>query len=92
MDLFQLLEIQPIDRSLQEYNLAIIRTQDAALGVVVPIIRGVTRFATDDIQSPVGNVAPGLVPYLQGCVLDETNILLVLDAEAIIKAPVLRTT
>lgn len=89
VDLSQLLEMQPIERSSQEYNLAIIRTLDAALGVVVPVIKGVTRFSLEDIQSPVGNVAPGLVPYLQGCVLEESQILLVLDAEAIINAPVL---
>lgn len=89
VDLSQLLEMQPIDRSSQEYNLAIIRTLDAALGVVVPVIKGVTRFSLEDIQSPVGNVAPGLVPYLQGCVLEESQVLLVLDAEAIINAPVL---
>lgn len=89
VDLSQLLEMQPIERSFQEYNLAIIRTLDAALGVVVPVIKGVTRFSLEDIQSPVGNVAPGLVPYLQGCVLEESQILLVLDAEAIINAPIL---
>ena len=89
VDLSQLLEMQPIERSSQEYNLAIIRTLDAALGVIVPVIKGVTRFAIEDIQSPVGNVAPGLVPYLQGCVLEESHILLVLDAEAIVNAPVL---
>ena len=90
VDLSQLLEMPPIDRSFQEYNLAIIQTQESALGVIVPVIKGVNRFSIEDIQSPVGNVAPGLVPYLQGCVLEEHNILLVLDAEAIINSPVLQ--
>ncbi|VEP18588.1 CheW protein [Hyella patelloides LEGE 07179] len=91
VDLSQLLEMPPIDRSLQEYNLAIIRTQETALGVVVPVIKGVIRFSVEDIQSPVGNVAPGLVPYLQGCVLEASNVLLVLDAEAIINSPLLQS-
>jgi positive phototaxis protein PixI len=89
VDLCELLELQPIDRNLQQYNLAIICTKEAALGVVVPVVKGVTRLAIEEIQSPIGNVSPGLVPYLQGCFLQEKNILLVLDAEAIINSPVL---
>lgn len=91
VDLCQLLELQPIERSLQQYNLAIVRTKEAALGLIVPVVKGVTRLAIEDIQSPVGNVSPGLVPYLQGCFLQEKNILLVLDAEAIMNSPVLPT-
>ena len=89
VDLCQLLEMQPCDRRLQQYNLTIIRTQEASLGLIVPVIKGVTRLAVEDIQSPIGNVAAGLVPYLQGCVLQETNILLILDAEAIANSPLL---
>lgn len=96
IDLSQLLELSPVDRSCQEYNLVIIQTTRSSLGLIVSAIEGVTRFALEDIQSPVGNVAFGLIPYLQGCVLQEiereTDILLVLDAEAIINSPVLQTT
>lgn len=89
VDLCQLLEIQPIERNFQEYNLVIIRNKEAALGLVVPMIKGVIRLPLEEIQSPVGNVSSGLVPYLQGCFLQDQNILLVLDAEAIINSPVL---
>jgi positive phototaxis protein PixI len=91
VDLCQLLELSPIDCSLQQYDLVIVRIQETAMGLIVPTIKGVTRLALEDIQSPVGNVSPGLVPYLQGCFLQEKNILLVLDAEAIINSPVLQT-
>jgi positive phototaxis protein PixI len=90
VDLCELLELPPIDRNLQQYNLAIICTKEAALGVIIPVVKGVTRLAIEEIQSPVGNVSPGLVPYLQGCVLQEKNVLLVLDAEAVINSPVLQ--
>ena len=92
VDLSQLLDLTPIDRSLQAYNLIIIQTANSSLGLIVPNIKGVTRFTVEDIQSPIGNVASGLVPYLTGCVLIETAILLVLDAEAIMTSPLLQVT
>lgn len=89
VDLAQLLDIQPLDRSFQEYNLVIIQTKETSLGLAVPSIKGVIRFSLEDIQSPVGNVDPGLVPYLQGCVLQEKSVLLVLDPETIVTSPIL---
>ncbi len=87
----QMLGLQPVDINLQEYSLAIISNQGMPLGLVVPSIKGVVRLVMEDIQSPVGNVTSGLVPYLRGCLLQQKNILLVLDAEAIVNSPILHT-
>jgi Chemotaxis signal transduction protein len=43
------------------------------------------RLTPELIQSPINQVSSGLIPYLRGCVLQEKEILLVLDAEAIIR-------
>jgi twitching motility protein PilI len=91
IDLSQLLEKQPIDRNLNEYHLAVIRVDNCPLGLIVPQVKGVIRLDLEDIQSPVGNVSPGLVPYLQGCSIQPQGIVLVLDAEAIIKSPLLQS-
>ncbi len=89
VDLSQMLGKQGIDRNLQQYQMAIIRVGNLPLGLVVPRIIGVTRLLIETIQSPLGNVASGLVPYLQGCCLQKDKVLLVLDAEAIINSPLL---
>ena len=91
VDLSQMLERQAIDRNLRQYQMAIIRVKDFPLGLVVPRIQGIVRLSVEAIQSPVGNVASGLVPYLQGCCLQQDKILLVLDAEAIINSPLLQS-
>jgi twitching motility protein PilI len=59
------------------------------LGLVVQEIQGTTKFIADDIRSPVGQVASSLVPYLSGCVVEEQEILLVLDAVHILESAIL---
>jgi twitching motility protein PilI len=85
-DLPQLLELEPVDRRLQEYHLTIIRVDNVPLGLIVPKISGTIRLNPDEIQSPLGNVSAGLIPYLQGCLMQEEAIFLLLDAEAIINS------
>lgn len=90
VDLPQMLGLGTVDLAVQEYNIAIVRVGQVPLGLVVKKIEGITRFPKDDIQSPVGTVAPGLVPYLQGCFLQDKRVLLVLDAPAIVESPTLQ--
>lgn len=84
IDLPCLLALSPPVQQAQEYNIAIARSGNTPLGLVVQKVQGAIRLSEAAIQSPVGNVAPGLVPYLRGCVLQQSEILLVLDAEAIV--------
>ena len=86
-DLSQILGIQPIERNLQQYYVAIIRVKDRALGLIIPKIEGVTRLSLEDMQPPEENAAPVLVPYLQGCHLQPEKTILVLNAEAILNSP-----
>lgn len=85
----QMLGLPPVDINLQQYSLALIRANGIPLGLIVPSIKGVVRLVMEDIQSPVGNVAAAIVPYLQGCLLQKSSILLVLDPEAIVASPIL---
>ena len=84
IDLAQMLELQPLDTSAQQYHMAIIRVGQVALGLVVQEIKGVTRVKPDCIQSARGLVTSSLTPYLHGCIWQEKEILLVLNAEAIV--------
>ncbi|NEO97459.1 MAG: purine-binding chemotaxis protein CheW [Symploca sp. SIO2E9] len=90
IDLARMLGLLPLETNLQQYNIIIIRNDSTSLGLIVQAVEGVVRLSSESIQSPLGQVSSGLVPYLSGCILQEQEILLALDAEAIIRSPLLQ--
>ncbi|NJR32633.1 MAG: hypothetical protein HC778_07195 [Chamaesiphon sp. CSU_1_12] len=56
------------------------------LAVAVRAIQGVVRFNQEEIRSPIGSFNPAFTPYLSGWILQEQELVLVLDPEAIINA------
>ncbi len=91
IDLPKMLNLEFIDHRLRQYNVIVLRVESLLLGLVVHEIKGTTKFMADDIRSPVGQVASSLVPYLRGCIVQEKEILLVLDAQAIVHSSILRS-
>jgi len=91
INLPQMLNLQTLNLDVSHYNIIIVRVGNIPLGLVVQEVKGVMRSPSNAIQSPVGVVAPTLVPYLQGCILQPQEVLLVLDAEAIVHSPILRS-
>ncbi|NER78370.1 MAG: purine-binding chemotaxis protein CheW [Leptolyngbya sp. SIO1D8] len=90
VDLALLLEINRLDITAQQYNLIVIQVGKLKLALAVPHIEGMTWLEKEHIQSPLGQTVPGLVPYLRGCILQQKEVLLVLDAAAISQASILR--
>lgn len=90
VDLSKMLNLESLDYRLRQYNVIIIRVESVLLGLVVQQITGTTKFTPDEIHSPVGQVASSLVPYLRGCFVQHKEILLVLDAQAIVQSSSLR--
>ncbi len=97
----------PLPSNIRNYNVVIIRVaqraqqqnmlmstphSQALLGLIVPTMRGVVRSSPDLIQTPKGHFAPSLMPCLRGCLLQEDEMLLVLDAEAIARSPILHNS
>ncbi|MFH7023919.1 MAG: chemotaxis protein CheW [Heteroscytonema crispum UTEX LB 1556] len=91
IDLSRMLNLESLDNRFRQYNVIIIRVESVVLGLVVQEIKGTTKFMPDEIRSPVGQVASSLVPYLRGCVVQQKEILLVLDAQAIVQSSILRS-
>jgi positive phototaxis protein PixI len=91
VDLPRMLNLESLDLRLRQYNVIIIRVESLLLGLVVQEIKGTTKFMPGDIFSPLGQVASSLVPYLRGCVEQEKEMLLVLDAQAIVQSSILRS-
>jgi positive phototaxis protein PixI len=91
IDLPRMLNLESLDNRLRQYNVIVIKVESIILGLVVQEIKGTTKFIADDIGSPVEQVASSLVPYLCGCVVQQEEILLVLDAQAIVLSSILHS-
>ncbi|MEL4894563.1 chemotaxis protein CheW [Crocosphaera sp. Alani8] len=90
IDLGEFLELSPLKSDVQQYSIAVIRAGKKAIGLATEKVKGVTRLPVEEIQSPIGKVKDSLIPYLKGCTTENEQILLVLDAEAILNAPILQ--
>jgi positive phototaxis protein PixI len=90
IDLTKILDLDPLQSNEREYNVVIVRVESALMGLVVQSIKGTTKISPDIVRSPIGQLASSLVPYLRGCVWQEEELSLVLDAEAIVQSSLLR--
>jgi positive phototaxis protein PixI len=90
IDLPRMLNLESVEMRSRQYNVIVIRVDALIFGLIVDEIIGTTKFLVDEIHSPIGQVASSLVPYLRGCVVKETETILVLDAQAIVHSSVLR--
>lgn len=86
IDLPHLLGCSRLGNTTQHYHMMMIRAGQTPLALAVPEIEGVARLQPEQIISPVGMTPAGIVPFLQGCVLEHRQVLLVLDALAIAQA------
>lgn len=93
IDLARLLELAVFDAATQQYSLLLIQVGLSQIGLAVQRIEGMMRLAPESIQAPIGQMSVSLLPYLQGCALQQQEqkqeIFLILDAESIVQAPVL---
>ncbi|NJO41297.1 MAG: purine-binding chemotaxis protein CheW [Cyanobacteria bacterium CRU_2_1] len=95
VDLAQMLGIAALDANVQQYTLILMQVGSVPLGLAIQQVKGIAWFHPDAVQSPLRQVTTALVPYLRGCILQQheqlQEILLVLDAEAIVQSPILRS-
>lgn len=89
VDLPKMFNLECLDHRLYQCNIIVIQIESMILGLVVQEIKGTTKFIVDDVRSPIGQVASSLVPYLCGCVVQQEQILLVLDAVHILRSGIL---
>jgi positive phototaxis protein PixI len=89
VDLPQMLELKPLERNRRLYGLAIIKNGNSSLAVAVEAIESVFRFESESIVSPDDSLAPGLVPYVRGCITEAEKVIWVLEPNSIINSPLL---
>ncbi|MEM6253109.1 MAG: chemotaxis protein CheW [Cyanobacteria bacterium P01_D01_bin.156] len=106
VDLAHMLLSTPLPANTRTYNVVIIRVpqvmdqqnmllatahSQVLLGLIVPKVRGVVRFSANLIQKPRGRFSQNLMPCLKGCLLQQDEMLLVLDAKAIAHSSILQS-
>lgn len=89
VDLAQMLRLQTLEPQPQQYKVVVARVGYVPLGLAVQEIQGVTRFKPESMQSEKGLVTSFISTYLHGCILQGKEILLVLNAAAILASPLL---
>jgi twitching motility protein PilI len=90
VDLAHLLEIPGFERDRRHYDLVLLRIDTIGFAVAVQQIGGIVWLTADQRQPPPQHVSPQLQPFLSGCVLQESEIWLVLNGAAIAQASVLQ--
>ena len=88
VDFPQMMGLESLERDVRQYHIAIARLENVLLGLAVKQVRGVIRLTAAEIESPQDDDAPNLKPYLKGRFLEQGESLMVLDAKAIINAPI----
>ena len=89
-NLVRLLGMPLPDRPHQQYSTVIVKA-GSSLGLMVEAIDGIVHLSAEDLQPPPAQVNPILVPYLRGCAIQNDQILLVLDAEAVLQSSVFQS-
>lgn len=88
-NLVRLLGLAVLDRPRQHYSTVIVKA-GSLLGLMVEEIDGIVHLSAETLQPVPTQVNPVLVPYLRGCAVVDEQILLVLDAEAVLQSSVLQ--
>lgn len=83
LDLAQVLHLEPLDGDASLLTIALLQTPKGNLGLALQEVRGIVRIPEGVMQSPVGTVRAGLVPYLKGCCRLAEELFFILDGGAI---------
>lgn len=90
-DLSLLLGIPTAYPNSQQYSLVLLQVNQILLGLRVQEIENILSLPPHQICTPPAHLPAGLMPFLRGCYINKNAVLLVLNAEAILHAPALKT-
>lgn len=86
VNLAQLLELPASESSDRQYQIIIIHVKQVKLALAVQSVEGVKYFPHQNSQSST-EIFATLAPYISGCIAQENENLIVLDAEKIVNSP-----
>jgi chemotaxis signal transduction protein len=76
----------------QQFNLILVQTEAMPLMFRVQEVSGILNIHSDLIQPAPANISSSITPYLDGCVSLNSELLLVLNAEAIARSSLLQSS
>ncbi|MBD0334721.1 MAG: purine-binding chemotaxis protein CheW [Cyanobacteria bacterium Co-bin13] len=81
----------PVAQALShQYNLILMQVGAVSLAMRVHEIDGILSISPEMIQAPPAHIPKTLIPYLRGCILQPAEVLLALNAEAIVQSSALQ--
>lgn len=92
VDLATILGLGGLGVNYQHYNLVMVRSGELVLALAIQSILGFCWLTPEAIYPIHGQVSAALQPYLHGYAMREQEVLLVLNAEAILHSTALHTT
>jgi positive phototaxis protein PixI len=92
IDLPRMLGLAPLNLRRPELHMVFLEVDQQQIALAVPDIEGVMRFMPEEVISPLGNFNAELVPYLQGWLPYNQDILLVVSARSLVTSPLAPAT
>lgn len=89
VDMGQMMGLSKVSFIPPKIDVLVIKMGIFITALAVHKIEGTMRVLLEDINAVPSHLSPVLSPYLQGCVLEDRNIFLVLDMEAIAQSSLL---
>jgi positive phototaxis protein PixI len=78
-----------LEPNLREYDLVVVRADSITIGLAVQKIEGMVWVKPETIQPTPDHLAANLLGYLEGCVIQEDEVLWVFNAKSIVRSPIL---
>ena len=89
-DLALLLGMRVAYPNSQQHSLILLQVNHVLLGLRVQEVEGILSLPPEQICAAPAHIPAGIVPFLQGCFLQDTEVMLVLNAESVLRAPTLQ--
>lgn len=86
IDMARFLGIGGITTPTREHDFIVLRVGLAAFAIAVYQLHGAIWLAANEVQQSLGYTNSTAMSYLSGCALKDQEVLLVLDAEAIVQS------
>jgi positive phototaxis protein PixI len=78
-----------LEPNLREYDLVILNADTITVGLAVQRIDGMVWVQPETVQPVPEHFAANLLGYLEGCVVQEQDVLWVFNAKSIVRSPIL---
>jgi positive phototaxis protein PixI len=86
IDIARFLDIGAIGSPTYDHDFVVLQVGATSFAIAVQQLQGAIWLAADEVQHSLGYTNSTAANYLSGCALKEQEVLLVLDAEAIVQS------